>query len=234
MTQRLLDKLIEALAKASTNNLQSSFSPAAVLWTDKERQWEAVVSHLRACMPEFLTIGQFNLETRSGPAIWLKTVIAGAEPQCSLPGTPIIYLPGVSRTELRAIEHCSREIQPLAELQYRGLLWSQANSKDWTVLAFLSSKNGGLGLNVSQDKETQELLLQVLQAGLLLDLPLADLQGRQINAAWLNSLLAPNPTRDLLVWMNNPKAAQEGWVGPKWDAFCKWSKKDFGFDPLAT
>ena len=154
-------------------------------------------------------------------------------PELEMRGTSIIYCPGVSRSDLRAIETCPRDLQPLAELQYRGTFWSQANGKDWTVNAFLTSANGGLGLNVAQDKETQELLLEVLKAGLLLDMSVADLKGRQINAAWLNSLLAPNPSRDLLVWMNNPKAAQDGWKGPKWDAFCKWSKKDFGFDPLA-
>lgn len=233
MTQHLMDKLVESLIKASANNSQSSSSPAAVLWTDKERQWESVVRDIRAAMPQLLTLGQFNPETRTGPAVWLKAAIAGLDPTLIFDSPPIIYLPGISRTELRAIESCSREVQPLTELQYRGSLWSQANSKDWTVLAFLSSKNGGLGLNVSQDRETQELLLQILKAGMLLNLPLADLQGRQISAAWLNSLLAPNPTRDLLVWMNNPKIAQENWEGPKWDAFCKWSKKDFGFDPLS-
>jgi hypothetical protein len=45
----------------------------------------------------------------------------------------------------------------------------------------------------------------------LLDRPLDELKGRQINAEWLLSLLAPNPTRDLLVWMNAPQATQKDW-----------------------
>src|SRR5690606_34169955 len=143
------------------------------------------------------------------------------------------YLPGVSRAELRAIESCSRDLQPLAELQYRGMFWSQANAKDWTLSAFLSSKNGGLGLDVAQDKATQESLRQGLEAGVLLDRTLDELKGRQINVEWLHSLLAPNPTRDLLAWMNDASGTQAQWSGVRWDVFTKRCKSDFGFDPIA-
>jgi hypothetical protein len=145
----------------------------------------------------------------------------------------VVYLPGVSRAELRAIESCSRELQPLAELQYRGVFWSQANTKDWTLSAFLSSKKGGLGLDVAQDKATQEALGQALAAGVLLERTVEGLKGRQINAEWLHSLLAPNPTRDLLAWLNEPEAVQKQWGGVHWDVFTKRCKGDFGIDPAA-
>jgi hypothetical protein len=121
----------------------------------------------------------------------------------------------------------------LAELQYRGVFWSQVNAKDWTLGAFLASKNGGLGLEVAQDKATQEALLQTLQAGVLLDRSVNDLKGRTINAEWLLSLLAPNPTRDLLLWMNEPELARRQWGDVLWDVFNKRCKADFGFDPVA-
>ena len=57
---------------------------------------------------------------------------------------PIIYLPGVSRATLRATEDCPHELKPLAELQYRGVIWSQANAKDWTIAAYLQTEKGGL------------------------------------------------------------------------------------------
>jgi hypothetical protein len=101
------------------------------------------------------------------------------------------------------------------------------------VSAFLSSKNGGLGLDVAQDKATQEALAQVLAAGVLLDRPVDELKGRQINAEWLLSLLAPNPTRDLLRWMNEPELARREWSDVLWDVFAKRCKADFGFDPVA-
>ena len=36
-------------------------------------------------------------------------------------GPLIIYLPGVPRSELRAVDSCPPELAPIAELQYRGL-----------------------------------------------------------------------------------------------------------------
>lgn len=236
MSVTLLDRLCESLIKAAVGNSHTTAAAAAVLWTDKERLWESSLPKLLASMPQLLTLGEFDLGAKSGPAVWLKCAIAGVLPEVQFQGVPIVYLPGVSRAELRAIESCSRELQPLAELQYRGVFWSQANAKDWTISALLSSKNGGLGLDVAQDRATQEALAQVLSAGVLLDRPLEDLKGRQINAEWLLSLLAPNPTRDLLVWMNAPQVTEKEWsggAGVRWDVFCKRAKSDFGFDPVS-
>ena len=67
---------------------------------------------------------------------------------------PILYLPGVSRQELRAVAECPPVLMPLAELQYRGAIWSQVNHKDWTVLAFLQSADGGLSLDVARNTAT--------------------------------------------------------------------------------
>ena len=46
-------------------------------------------------------------------------------------------------------------------------------------------------------------------------------------------LLAPNPTRDLLLWMNAPDAARSQWSDVLWDVFTKRCQMDFGFDPVA-
>ena len=53
-------------------------------------------------------------------------------------------------------------LKPLVELQYRGTVWTQKNGKDWTIRAFLVSDDGGLGLNVAEDK----LTLQAMQGAL--------------------------------------------------------------------
>ena len=67
---------------------------------------------------------------------------------------PVLYLPGYSRQEMRGLESCPVELQPLAELQYRGVMWSQKNGRDWTVNAFLQSREGGgLGIRVEGDQE---------------------------------------------------------------------------------
>jgi hypothetical protein len=225
--------LIAVVQSAAKGNSHTTAPAAAVLWPDKERQWESALPTLKQLLPGLLELGSSDSASLRGPAIWLKCAIAGVIPEVQLQGVPVVYLPGVSRAELRAIESCPRDLQPLAELQYRGVYWSQANAKDWTVSAFLSSKNGGLGLDIAQDRATLEALVQVLSAGVLLDRPLDELKGRQINAEWLLSLLAPNPTRDLLVWMNAPQATQKDWTGVRWDVFSKRAKSDFGFDPVS-
>ncbi|MFZ4525135.1 MAG: hypothetical protein ACOYOE_06190 [Chlorobium sp.] len=34
----------------------------------------------------------------------------------------------------------------MKERQYRGIVWSQINARDWTILAYLKSDQGGPGL----------------------------------------------------------------------------------------
>ena len=225
--------VVSALLSAAKGNSHTATTAAAVLWPDKERQWLAALPALKRLMPGLCELGEYDPGQRRGPAVWLKCVIAGSLPELQLEGIPVVYLPGISRAELRAIESCPRDLQPLAELQYRGVFWSQANAKDWTPSAFLSSKNGGLGMDVALDRATQEALLQTLQAGVLLDQRVDGLRGRTINAEWLQGLLAPNPTRDLLLWMNAPDVARSQWSDVLWDVFTKRCKMDFGFDPVA-
>lgn len=231
---KLAEQLARSLRQAANSNLQTSAAAAAVLWPDKDGHWQTALPQLAAYMPSLMVLGPFDPSRKAGPSIWLKCAVAGVLPDVDLGGqVPVICMPGVSRADLRAIEDCPRELQPLAELQYRGAYWSQANAKDWSPNAFLTSKNGGLGLDVSQDRATQDALIRALAAGVLLDRSVEDLQGHQINAAWLDSLLAPNPTRDILAWLNGPVAAQTQWKGARWDIFAARCQKDFGFDPAA-
>ena len=228
----LIDHLIKSVQAAAKVNPSVQTPPAAILWTDKERHWETVVSGLQGRLPGLLTLGAFGGAQRTGPAIWLKCAIAGAFEEMDFAGqTPVIYLPGISRADLRAIETCPRELQPLAELQYRGAFWSQVNGKDWTVNAFLTSKKCGLGLDVAQDHATQEALKRIVDAGLLLDRTVEELQGKQINAAWLDLLIAKNPIRDVLAWLDDPALMQSQWAGARWSIFSNRCVKDFGFNP---
>ena len=228
----LIDHLIKSVQAAAKVNPSVQTPPAAILWTDKERHWETVVSGLQGRLPGLLTLGASGGAQRTGPAIWLKCAIAGAFEEMDFAGqTPVIYLPGISRADLRAIETCPRELQPLAELQYRGAFWSQVNGKDWTVNAFLTSKKCGLGLDVAQDHATQEALKRIVDAGLLLDRTVEELQGKQINAAWLDLLIAKNPIRDVLAWLDDPALMQSQWAGARWSIFSNRCVKDFGFNP---
>lgn len=227
----LIEVLARALKEVGKFNRAVQAQPEAILWTDAERQWVPVVRALRASGQSFLMLGEYLPEALQGPAIWLKCALAGKLEGISLEGVPVVYLPGVSRADLRAIESCPRHLQPLAELQYRGVFWTQVNAKDWTINAFLTSKNGGLGLEVAQDQATQKALLRALSSGDLMDKVVEELRGRLIDAAWLDGLLAPNPSRDILVWMNDARSAEGAWQGGRWEVFVSRCRKDYGFDP---
>lgn len=226
----LFNALQLALGEAAKFNKSVQEGPAAILWTDAERQWVSIVSRLRAAGMPILSLGDYDLDTLQGPAIWLKCALAGKLPEVALSeGTPVLYLPGVSRADLRAIESCPRHLQPIAELQYRGVFWTQVNSKDWTVNAFLGSKKGGLGLDVAQDKSTQEAMLRALDA--LMDTPIEQLAGKHLKAADFDHLLVADPVRDVLTWMNDPAATRTNWGEGRWAAFVGRCRQDLGLHP---
>lgn len=234
----LLEAVRASLTHAARYNPGDVIVPAAVLWTDADGQWQPVVEQLRPLMPELLTLGQYDAETRTGPAIWLRCVIEPAVRADKFPGlawpagtVPLIYVPGVSRQTLRAVEECPDALKPLVELQYRGTVWTQKNGKDWTVRAFLVSDDGGLGLDVAEDK----LTLQAIQ-GALLHLavtPVARLRGKRLEAEDFDHLMIGDPPRDLLQWLGDPKGTREQWDEETWSAFRNRCRQDYGFDPEA-
>src|SRR5688572_5935118 len=100
----LLDALVAAVGRAAAHNPNDGVAPAVILWTDKERQWEGLLPELRQHLP-LLTLSAYAPEERSGPAFWLRCAIAGVLDPAPVPAgvTPVIYLPGVSRSDLRAV-----------------------------------------------------------------------------------------------------------------------------------
>ena len=230
----VLETLAEAVRASVAYNPGVQARPGAILWPDASGQWQSAVPMLLAHLPELVSLGEYNPISRTGPAIWLKCAIARVVPDSTVPveRTPVVYLPGVGRPSLRAIESCPRNLQPLAELQYRGVFWSQANAKDWTVNAFLCSSHGGLGLNIAQDPTTQEALLRAFNAGELLACKVDDLRGRLLDAEFFDSLIAQDQKRDLLVWMNDSPGAKQSWAKGRWDVFAKRCRQDYGFHPV--
>ena len=143
----VIEALIKSLRAAFVHNPDVQAAPACIMWPDRDRQWEAIIPRLQNKMPELFVLGEYSPEKRIGPAIWLRCVLAGKFSEMGVPKNtpPIFYLPGISRQDLRAVENCREDLKPMAELQYRGTIWSQLNSKDWTILAFLKSDQGGVG-----------------------------------------------------------------------------------------
>ena len=85
-----------------------------------------------------VTLGAYEPELRRGPAYWIRCVVARTI-DIGLPdGTSVVYLPGVARSALRAVEQCPAGLAPIAELQYRGQWFTHPNGRDWTGRALLS------------------------------------------------------------------------------------------------
>ena len=168
---KLIDHLIQSIRSASVYNPEIQVAPACILWPDPDKQWASVIPVLQQVMPELYILGDYSPDNRRGPAIWLRCVLTSPSKLGSgesndggefegARNIPVFYLPGVSRVHLRAVETCPDYLKPLAELQYRGVIWSQASYKDWTVLAWLQSERGGLGLNVAQDSSCHVTCLE--------------------------------------------------------------------------
>ncbi|MCK4546932.1 MAG: BREX-1 system phosphatase PglZ type B [Candidatus Eisenbacteria sp.] len=232
----LLEAVRASLAHAARHNPGDVVAPAAILWADADGQWRPVVEQLRALMPELLTLGEYDTETRTGPAIWLRCVVepevrAKTFPDLAWPedAVPVIYMPGVSRQTLRAVEECPGALKPLVELQYRGTVWTQKNGKDWTVRAFLVSDDGGLGLDVAEDRVTLESMLGSLSE--LAVTPIAFLTGKRLEAEEFDNLVIGDTPRDLLKWLSDPPGSREQWNEAKWSAFRNRCREEYSFDP---
>lgn len=226
--------LIEALRKslewAVRAHSGDAVPPAALLWADPDGQWQPVVDLLRPLMPELLTLGDYDPELRSGPAIWLRCAIERTLEDQTVPEDkiPILYLPHVSRQTLRAGDACPDLLKPLVELQYRGTVWAQRNGRDWTVEAFLTAEDG-MALDVARDAKTQAALLRSLARLALI--PVSQHWGKHLQAADFDRLLSDDTPRDLLAWLDNPEAVRKTWDAGRWTAFCSRCKAEYGFDP---
>jgi hypothetical protein len=236
----ILDAIIQSLSRAGEYNQDDQVAPAVILWPDKERQWEPVLSVLRERLPHLLTLGPYAANCKTGPAIWLRCMIGRSSsrgstsqllPEANWPEKtiPILYLPGVSRQELRAVAECPPTLMPLAELQYRGAFWSQVNHKDWTALAFMQSADGGLGVDVARDNATLDAMKTALVK--LAETDIQDLAGHRLEASDFHALLSPDPVREILAWINDPKTVQAKMSTEQWGAFCHSCKDKFKFHP---
>lgn len=229
MTETLLDLIETKLVAAATFNENAEEAPSVLLWPDRESQFAPVVDAIREKLP-IHTLGDFNPEQRQGPAYWLRCVVAGTIETDAPAGTPIVYLPGVGREGLRAIEDCPRDVAPIAGLQYRGEWFAHRNGKDWTIRSLLLNNEQGLGFDVAEDAATQQALLDALPR--LLTLPAYRLADTRITAAFLHDILSPDqPEAMLLAWLDDPVGYRAGLDGAEWRAFVAQAKNAFAFDP---
>lgn len=229
--QTVIESLVTRVREqAKRYNPVLESAPVAVLWTDERREWEGVLPQLRSALPELFALGPYQPAQRSGPGAWLRMVADGQAGGLPKGTVPLLYLPGVGngslRTDLRGLKD-DPQLAPIAELQYRGTFWRQENSKDWTLRAFFESKRGGLGLAVKGDQATLAALKQALPR--LLSRSLVTLEARQIDLAFLDEILNPNPADDVLRWMVDP-AGLQGEKGDTWGSFVASTRARYGID----
>jgi hypothetical protein len=226
--QTLLDALRDSLA-ATERSPDGVAPPVAVLWTDADGQWQPLIPLLAKTLPQLHVLGPYRPQERTGPVIWLRCVVERALPDpLSANLIPVLYLPRVSRQDLRAGGDCPRDLQPLIELQYRGAVWHQRNGRDWTVEAFLTS-DSGCGLDIALDTRTLGAMLRALP--LIATEPLAALRGRRLEADDFDGLSVGDPVRDLLSWMSDPQGFETRCERARWQAFGDVCKREFGLDP---
>jgi hypothetical protein len=221
----VLDGIVASIVKAGDHDSNATAAPVAILWPDPDDSWGSILPLIVADLG-VLTVGPYDEQSRSGPAIWVRTqlVAAGLAPV-------VVRLPGVRRSELQGAEYWPAHLLPIAELQFRGQWWQSSSTDAWTPLSFLRSKNG-LALPVSGDAATAAAL-----PGALVELASKDVEGlRQrasIDSNYLNGLLVSDELRLLLRWMNDPAGVRTGLTPAEWQAFCSRCVGTFTFDPRA-
>ena len=227
---RTLVDAIDVSLKQALRAPDGVASPTALLWTDADGQWTPLIPTLQKVLPQLYVLGAYAPEKHRGPVIWLRCIVERTLPDISPPPdvVPILYLPKVSRQDLRAGGDCPTDLQPLIELQYRGAVWHQRNGRDWTVEAFLTSEDG-VGLDIAKDNRTRDSMLRALV--LLAPEPIAGLRGRRLEADDFDRLAIGDPVRDLLSWMSDKDGFESRCDPTHWATFKDICWREFGLDP---
>jgi hypothetical protein len=140
-----------------------------------------------------------------------------------------VYLPGYGREQITDISAASPDLQPIAELQFRGALWLQRNGREWSPLALLGAESG-IDLDIARDNATRAALQRALN--LLMDESVDKLRAQgQLNAQFFNELLTPDPERLLLLWIDDPVGTKASSDATTWSAFMDTCRRTYGFDP---
>jgi len=230
MSERVLDRLVARLTEALVYNRNAYVEPEALLWPDHGSQWFPVIGQLSTRLP-VVHLGDYDLARKQGPAYWIRCVVMGTVEAGLSGGRPIVYLPGVAKSDLRAIEACPPEVAPIAEMQYRSHWFSHPNGRDWTVRSLLVNRERGLGLQVTDDAETHAVMMLALDR--LMDLPIDRLERQLLDAEFFRDLINPDPVRTLLGWLDDPSAFRPRLDDGQWSTFAQQCRADYGFDPAS-
>ena len=231
MSKSIYDKVIYTLKQAENHNSNVMVKPEVILWPDPENQWADVISVLQENIPHLLMYGSYEPLKKQGPAIWLKCMIAKVLPEATweVDAIPIIYLPGVAKSDLRNVENAIFNFQPLLEYQYTGTLFIQENGREWSILAFVENPINGLGIKVAKDNATKDALKKTLPS---------IFQDREvlanktfIDADYLNNQLFPDIIPTILKWMCKGDEFFKNIDAGKIEVFTNLCKSQYEFEP---
>lgn len=225
----LNEVLARRVAELENQGVGSLVPPAAILWTDRHREWSNQVTTLGA-QRAVLALGEYQPEQRTGPALWIRCMLARTLSSDVIPleAVPVVYLPGVGREDLRAVEDCPEYLKPLAELQYRSVFFSHPNGKDWSVSAWLGHKARGAGVDIATDAETHAALATA--QSVLFEQEVESLRGRVLRASDLLDLLVPDEVAELLRWIDDEPTFKAAKTPDSWQAFVTKMKSHFDLD----
>jgi hypothetical protein len=225
------EKIITSLAKAKEFNSAIMVKPEVILWPDPERQWEPIIPELQKEFKALLVLGEFKPEAMQGPAIWIKCMVNKTLPEAtwSASETPIIYMPGISKNDLKEGAEDNISLQPLMEYQYAGTTWTQENGKEWTLLAFLQNKQTGLGIKTAQDTQTKDALKKALFT--IYNDDQALYSKPVIDADHLYTILFPDVVPSLLNWINEGDKFLSGLPQDKREVFSNICQSQYGIKP---
>ncbi|MGH2596312.1 MAG: BREX-1 system phosphatase PglZ type B [Actinomycetota bacterium] len=224
----LFETLVELVGDAGRQAAPDQQPPAVILWPDPERQFLALAKRLRERF-QTLILGPFDPDQSAGPAIWIRAALAArSDAGETLSETvPLVYMPGCSREMLREIADAPLEIQPLAELQFRGVTLGH-KGRDWTITSLLGGP--GVGLRIARDRSTRDAVARAFP--LLLDDSVEVLRSAgELDAAYFDELLTPDGVRTLLLWLSDPPGTQAALSEDEWPAFVSMCRSTYGFDP---
>lgn len=231
MSNTFKNRLIQSIREAAVYDSGSLQAPAAILWPDPEKQWEAIIDKLQQEMPELLRFGEYDVSKSQGPAIWLKCMVGRTLPEADWDTklVPVIYLPGIGKSDLRNLSQADPKIAPLMEYQYSGALWLHRNGKEWTVNAFLQNSDEGLGLDVATDHTTKDAGIKALPA-LFEDRKLT--YPSFVDADFLYQLLFKNEEQSILEWLCRGDEYLKDMSADKQHVFTSICQKKYGFVPV--
>ena len=93
---------LTASLRERARSLDGQERPAAILWADPLGAWRPLLPTLRREMPELLSLCEYAPDDRSGPAIWLRTVIDSVNDIGSTTGLGLdVAEDGVTRQDLQ-------------------------------------------------------------------------------------------------------------------------------------